>query len=202
MSAQSQSQSVYEVFEHQKVELLLHLLDSLPDFNTVIVFARTREGVHEVTSAIGHADVRVDSIHGSKKPELRDRALKEFREGVVRVLVCTEAAVRGADISGLCNVINFDLPELYDDYKNRVACAETNGGEVITLVTPNDIKPLVKLESLVGEQLPRKSAPEFDYASQPINMKPTRKKGGKSRGIRSFPLQNKKPKLKHKRGHR
>lgn len=167
-----------------------------------MIFARTREGVHSVTSAISHADVRVNSIHGSKKPELRDRALNEFREGKVRVLVCTEAAVREADISGLCNVINFDLPELYDDYVNRVTCAEASGGEVITLSTPNDIKALVKFEAMVGEGLPRRTAPDFDYASQPIHGKPTRKKGGKSRGIRSMPLQNKKPKLKHKKGHR
>jgi ATP-dependent RNA helicase RhlE len=196
----TQTQSVYEVFEHQKVELLLHLLDFLPDFNTVMVFARTREGVHAVTSAIGHADVRVESIHGSKKPELRDRALREFKEGKVRVLVCTDAAVRDADISGLCNVIQFDLPELHQDYMNRVACAEANGGEVITLVTPNDIKPLLKFEGLLGGELPRKSAPEFKYASQPIRVKPTRKKGGVSKGMRSLPLQNKKPKIKGKGG--
>lgn len=198
----AQTPSVYEVFEHQKEELLLHLLDSIPDFNTVMVFARTREGVHAVTSAISHAGVRVESVHGSKKPELRDRALNDFKVGKIRVLVCTDAAVRDADISGLCNVIHFDLPEVHEDYMNRVAFAEANGGEVITLVTPNDIKPLIKFEGLVGGELPRKFAPEFKYASQPIRVKPRRKKGGVSKGVRSLPLQNKKPKIKGKGGRR
>ncbi len=75
------SQSIYQVFEHQKSDLLLHLLETLPDFDKVMVFVHTRDGVHALTSELSHADVRVGSIHGNKKAELRDRALKELSEG-------------------------------------------------------------------------------------------------------------------------
>lgn len=194
------TQSIYEVHEHQKAELLLHLLDGLPDFNKVMVFLRTRDGVHALTTALSHAGVSVESFHGRKKPELRDRALKAFHEGKIRVIVTTEAAARVIDLTGVCNVINYDLPELDQDYLQRVELAGRAGGEVITVATPQGAPLLAKLEKLVGAELPRKVADGFAYASQAMQVKPPRKKGGTSKGLHSKPLQNKKPKFKHKRG--
>jgi len=193
-------QFIYEVFEHQKAELLLHLLDGLPDFDKVMVFLRTRDGVHALTSTLSHAGVAVESFHGSKKTELRDRALKAFKEGRIRVIVTTEAAARVLDITGVCNVINYDFPELDQDYHQRVELVQRAGGQVITLVSPQCVKSLGKLESLAGAELPRKVADGFVYASQAIKVKSPRKKGGTSRGLHSKPLQNKKPKFKNKRG--
>ncbi len=194
------TQSIYEVYEHQKAELLLHLLDGLPDLNQVMVFLRTRDGVHALTAALSHAGVSVESFHGGKKPELRDRALKAFHEGKIRVIVTTEAAARVIDLTGVCNVINYDLPELDQDYLQRVELARRAGGEVITVVTPQSVHLLAKLEILVGAELPRKLADGFAYASQAMRVKSPRKKGGKSKGLHSKPLQNKKPKFKNKRG--
>ena len=194
------TQSIYEVHEHQKVELLLHLLDSLPDLNKVMVFLRTRDGVHALTTALSHAGVSVESFHGRKKPELRDRALKAFHEGKIRVIVTTEAAARVIDLTGVCNVINYDFPELDQDYLQRVELAGRAGGEVITVATPQSAPLLAKLEKLAGAELPRKVADGFAYASQAMQVKPPRKKGGTSKGLHSKPLQNKKPKFKHKRG--
>ena len=201
MSADSPSPtSIYEVFEHQKSELLLHLLNASPDLNQVMVFVRTRDGVHAVTSELGRAEMSVESIHGQKKAELRDRALSAFNEGKIRVLVVTDAVARGLDITGVTNVINLDFPELHEDYQHRVACVESAGGEVMTMVTPKDGLLVGKLEDLLGTKIPRKIADEFVYASQPIKEKPTRKQGAKARGLRSKPLQNKKPKFTNKRG--
>ncbi len=192
-------QSIYEVFEHQKTELLFHLLGSLPDFNQVMVFIRTRDDVHALTSELNRAGVTVESFHGSKKPELRDRALKAFGEGVIRVIVTTEAAARSIDLSGVKNVINFDAHELDPDYLQRVEIVEKSGGEVITLVTPQAPQLASKLDALAGAELPRKTADEFAYATQAIYVRPSRKKGGTSKGLHSKPLQNKKPKYKTKR---
>ena len=192
--------SIYEVFEHQKTELLLHLLDTSPNLDKVMIFVRTRDGVHALTSALGHAGVSVESIHGQKKAELRDRALKAFHEGKIRVLVTTDALARGLDITGLKNVVNVDFPELHNDYLHRVQCAKAAGGEVLTFLTPKDVSVLEKWEPFLDGEIPRKTSDGFVYASQPIKEKPPRKQGSKARGLRSKPLQNKKPKFKNKRG--
>ncbi|MBT8037960.1 MAG: C-terminal helicase domain-containing protein [Verrucomicrobiae bacterium] len=193
-------QSIYEVFDHQKAELLLYLIEGLPDFNMVMVFVRTRDDVHRLTTMLSHAGVAVESFHGSKKPALRDRAFKAFQEGKIRVIVTTEAAARVIDLTGVGNVINYDLPELDQDYLQRVEIARDAEGEVVTLVTPQNLPMLAKLEELIQAELPRKMAEGFVYASQAVKQKPPRKKGGTSKGLHSKPLQNKKPKFKHKRG--
>lgn len=196
----TQPQSIYNVFEHQKAELVQHLLESGPDLSGVMVFVRTRDGVHALTSLLSHAGIKVESIHGNKKPELRDRALKALVDGKIRVLVTTNAMARDLDASAVCNVIHVDFPELDGDYLRSLELVQSSGGQVITCVTPQDSKALQRLEGLIGAELPPKLAEGFDYADQPIYAKPTRKKGGTSKGLRSKPLQNKKPKFKSKRG--
>lgn len=196
----SHSQFIYEVFEHQKVELLIHLLKTVEGLDSVLVCAKTREGVHALTAAVNHADIPAESIHGNKKPELRDRALKAFQEGKFRALITTDASARDIDCPGVTNVIHFDWPELMADYSNRAQHVEDTGGVLISLVAPKDNGLLEKLEKLNGETFPRKVADEFRYDTQPVRAKAPRKKGGESKGPRSKPLQNKKPKLKNKFG--
>lgn len=192
--------SFYEVFDHQKADLLIHLLKTLPELNAVMVCARTREGVHALTAAMNHADILAESVHGNKKPELRDRALKVFREGKLRVLVTTDAVARELDESGVRNVINVDYPEVTEDYVQRAAHVQGDGGDVITFMSPKDIGLLAKLEDVIGEKPEPKVADGFSYDARPAREKSSRKKGGKSKGPRSKPLQNKKPKLNKKFG--
>lgn len=200
ISMSSHTQSIYEVFEHQKAELLIHLLKTQPDDDAAVVFVRTRDSGHALTAAINQAELCAESILGGKKPELRDRALRAFKDGKLRVLVTTGAMARELDGSGVRNLIHVDFPELGEDYQRGVDLARAAEGEVITFVSPKDVKQLIKLEAFVGAELPRKVAPEFSYDAQPINEKPPRKKGGTSKGLHSKPLQNKKPKFKSKRG--
>ncbi|BDS07573.1 hypothetical protein NT6N_26130 [Oceaniferula spumae] len=183
------SHSLYEVFEHQKTDLLLHLLESMPDLDKVLVIVHTRDSLHSLTSTLCHAGVRAESIHGNKKAELRDRAMKGLSEGKLRLIASTESMARDLDTSCIKNVVYFDLPELVSDYQQRVAQMH-----VLTLAVPGDRK-LAKLESEVGIEIQRVKAPDFKYAKQPVHSKPPRKKGGKSKGLHSKPLQNKKPKL-------
>lgn len=192
--------SIYEVFDHQKTELLLHMLDADPGIYAVMIFLRTRDGVHSLTASLNHAGVSAQSLHGNKKAELRDRALREFGDGKFRVLVMTEAVARSIDLTSAGHMVHFDFPEMNGDCLQRTELVRNAGGESILLVSPQDMVLLGKLEADVGTELPRVKVDDFNYASQPANVKPQRKKGGRSRGLHSKPLQNKKPKFKKKRG--
>lgn len=195
------NQSVYEVFEHQKTDLLLHLVAHLPDSERVMVFLRGREDVHAATTALVQEDEDVDSIHGKMKPVFREEAFKNFKEGKIRVLVATDAAARGFDLSGIENVINYDFAELEADYKQRVECTEQAGGEVITLMLKKEQKLLEKLEKWAGGTLPQQTAEGFEYDKLPISMKlANRQTKKKSKTEKSKPLQNKKSKLRNKYG--
>ena len=190
--------SIYEVFEHQKADLLIHLLNASSDFSQMVVFARKLDVVHELTSILNRAGVVAQSLHANKKVELRERALKEYHEGKTQVLVMTEGVARNIDFSAVKNMLNYDIPELKQDYLARVELTQQAGGETLTLVETQNLQTLHKFEEVLGFELPRKTAEGFTYATQPMNTKPPRKKGGVAKGIRSRPLQNKKPKYKSK----
>jgi ATP-dependent RNA helicase RhlE len=190
--------SIYEVFDHQKADLLVHLLSASSGFGQMVVFARKLDVIHELTSTLNHAGVLAQSLHANKKVELRERALKEFHEGKIQVLVMTEGVARAIDFSGVKNMLNYDIPELKRDYLARVELTQQAGGETLTLVETQNLQALHKFEEMLGFDLPRKTAEGFVYATQPMNSKPPRKKGGVAKGIRSKPLQNKKPKHKVK----
>ncbi len=194
------NQFIYEVFEHQKTDLLLHLLSDSSDIDQIVVFIRKLVEVHDVTSALNQAGVVTQSLHANKKVELRERALKEFHDGKIRALVMTEGVARAIDLSGVKNMLNYDIPELKEDYTLRATISEQAGGETLTLVETQNLPALDKFEESLGHELPRKTAEGFEYATQPMKMKSPRKKGGTSKGIHSRPLQNKKPKFKNKRG--
>lgn len=188
-------QSIYEVFEHQKTDLLMHLLTRDEEISNAIIFVRGKNDLHAIATLIRNEGITVDSIAGSKKPELRERALKNLQSGDIRVLVATEAMLREVDLTGLSRVIHFDSHELDADYLKRVEiCTE----EVTTLVTQKDQKQLKALQELVGSSLEEKTAEGFPYADQQA---PTKRPGAKGSGPNktgSKPLQHKKPKLKNK----
>lgn len=174
------------------------MLGSLADFDRVLVLVHTRDGLHALTSALAQAGILVESIHGTKKQELRDRALREFNEGKLRVLVTTDAIARNLEFSGLQNVVSFDFPLTADVYHHYVQITQT--GKMITLLTPKDRPRLAKIEAGSDAGIPRVKADGFAYETQPASVKPARKKGGKGKGLQTKPLQNKKAKFKTKRG--
>ncbi|MDB4408801.1 helicase-related protein [Akkermansiaceae bacterium] len=188
-------QSIYEVFEHQKTDLLMHLLTRDEEINNAIIFVRGKNDLHALATIIRNEGIATDTISGSKKLELRDRALKNLQNGDIRILVATEAMLREADLTGLHRVIHFDFHELDPDYLKRV---ETCTEEVTTLVTQKDQKHLKALQELVGSALKEKQAEEFPYADQQANMKRPGLKGSGPNKTGSKPLQHKKPKLKDK----
>ena len=181
---------IYNVFDHQKTDLLIALLKEIPATESVVVFLRSRESVHTLTSELNKAGISVDSVHGSKKPELRERTVKEFLARKFQVLVTTESVVRETDLSSVETIIYFEFHERDADYLRHLE----NGGRVINFITQEEHSHLPKLDKLAGGEVPRIRLEGFPYATQPKN-----KKGpGGGNKTQSKPLQHKKPKLKNK----
>jgi len=187
-------ESIYEVFDQQKTDLLLHLLETSPDAGGVVVYVKTKENLHAVTTALSHAGVIAESIHAGKKPELRERAITEFGEGKVNVLTMSESIARGLEISGIRLVVNYDIPELEADYAIRLGGIQASNGEMITMSTPKKALLLEKINRISGTEVQLKIAEGFIYATR--LEKPGTGQKGKSKSKHSKPLQNKKPKLR------
>ena len=187
-------QSIYEVFEHQKPDLLLHLLASEILPAPILIFVKNREPLLALNTKAGLNDLATDTITGSKKIELRERALHDLKKGTLQAIFATESVLREADLSGIKTIIHFDFHEIDQDYLKR---AESDLAEITTLVTQNDLNKLDDLEKLVTGPLEKRTVEDFAYDSQPRNIRAQPKKGHSNR-TNSKPLQNKKPKLKNK----
>ncbi len=188
------SQSVYEVYEHQKTDLLVHLLLQEDAWEKTVIFVRNREALHALNTEISQQGILTETLTGNKKPEARERALADLKNGITQVVLATETVLRETDLTGIRRVIQYDFHELDQDYLNRLASASE---EITTFVTQTDHNQLKKLEELAGMELERKSEEDFVYDRQPKNIRVQPKKGQSNRG-KSKPLQNKKPKLKNK----
>ena len=102
-----------------KIEILSGLL-AKKDFKKVLIFARTKIGVENLVGALREKGFKADSIHGDRNQSSRQRALKSFKEDRVKILVATDVAARGLDIPEVTHVINYDIPNTYDDYIHRI----------------------------------------------------------------------------------
>jgi len=128
-------QDVVKIQGRDKVDVLSDYL-SQKDFNKVIVFGRTKHGVNKLSTALNKRGLRTESIHGNKSHGQRQSALKKFKGGHVTALIATDVAARGLDITDVSHVINFDLPETYDDYVHRIGRTGrgVNKGKALTFV--------------------------------------------------------------------
>lgn len=189
------TQSIHEVYEHQKFEFALHLATQNADCQSTIIFIRSRDQLHSLTTELKLAGLKAESISGNKKPELRERAITDLKNGNIHFLVATEAVLRDTDLSGTERIIQYDFHELDQDYLKR---SESCSLGITTLVTQNDAKLLARLEELIGNQLEKKYLSNFNYDDQPQYIKPLRAKGCGPNKTGSKPLQHKKPKLKNK----
>ncbi len=118
-----------------KFDVLVEMLRD-PSFNKVLVFGRTKHGVERLAKDLGAAGIRADSIHGDKTHGRRQKALGLFKQDHVQVLVATDVAARGLDISGVSHVINYDLPSTYEDYTHRIGRTGRAGqaGKALTFI--------------------------------------------------------------------
>ncbi|WP_411033025.1 DEAD/DEAH box helicase [Shinella sp. BYT-45] len=135
----------------QKTQILKQTLTANPD-GLSLVFSRTKHGAEKLMKHLDHVGFKAASIHGNKSQGQRERALKAFRDGEVRVLVATDVAARGIDIPGVTHVYNYDLPEVPDAYVHRIGRTARNGrdGIAIAFCAPDEAHLLRDIEKLMG----------------------------------------------------
>ncbi|MBA2586768.1 MAG: DEAD/DEAH box helicase, partial [Chthoniobacterales bacterium] len=162
--AETVTQFVYDVRPHLKPALLLHLLSD-PQFDTVLVFTRTKHGADRIARRLESSGIKTGTIHSNRSQNQRLRALKDFKSGAVRVLVATDIAARGIDVDGISHVVNYDFPMHSEDYVHRIGRTGRAHavGDAISFVTPEDQGQLRSLERFIGRGIVRKKAEGFDY---------------------------------------
>ena len=138
----------------QKTQILKQTLTANPD-GLSLVFSRTKHGAEKLMKHLDQVGFKAASIHGNKSQGQRERALKAFRDGEVRVLVATDVAARGIDIPGVTHVYNYDLPEVPDAYVHRIGRTARNGrdGIAIAFCAPDDVLLLRDIERLMGIEI-------------------------------------------------
>ncbi len=157
------------VDKNKKTDALIELiLDN--NWQQVLVFSRTKHGANRLVRQLCSADIKTAAIHGNKSQAARTKALAEFKAGETRVLVATDIAARGIDISQLPQVVNFDLPNVAEDYVHRIGRTGRAGqtGQAVSLVCAAESKQLFDIERLIQKVLPRKNLPRFE----PVNALP------------------------------
>ncbi|MFA7503135.1 MAG: DEAD/DEAH box helicase [Burkholderiaceae bacterium] len=153
-------QSVHLVDRSKKRALLSHLISS-QRWTQVLVFTRTKHGANRLAEQLGRDGIEAMAIHGNKSQGARTRALGAFRDGSLPVLVATDIAARGLDIDQLPHVVNYELPNVAEDYVHRIGRTGRAGspGSAITLVEPEERKLLAGVERLLGRPIPQVEIP-------------------------------------------
>ncbi len=151
-----------EVQDRQKFDVLCRLVD-MHEPELAIVFGRTKRRVDEVTEGLKKRGYMAEGIHGDLSQQKRDSVIRQFREGVIDILVATDVAARGLDISGVTHVYNYDLPQDPESYVHRVGRTGRAGktGKAITFVIPREMEHLHAIERLTKRQIARRKAPSL-----------------------------------------
>jgi len=161
-AAERIEQHVYRVPQEHKRELLVHLING-GDWHQVLVFTRTKHGANRLTQALVAGGVRAAAIHGNKSQAARVRALSDFKENRITALVASVVAARGLDFRVLPLVVNFELPNVPEDYVHRIGRTARAGGSgsAISLVAPQEAPLLKDIEKLLGHSLPLATLPHY-----------------------------------------
>ena len=157
------SQKVISVGRDRKRELLSWMI-GMHRWNQVLVFTRTKHGADKLAQALERDGIRAQAIHGNKSQGARTRALADFKKGGVDVLVATDIAARGIDIAELPRVVNYDLPNVPEDYVHRIGRTGRAGadGEAISLVCVDEHGFLRDIERLIRRAIPRETIAGFE----------------------------------------
>jgi len=157
------SQKIYPVDKNTKSSLLIHLIKE-QNWRQVLVFTRTKHGANRLVKALTKAGIRSDAIHGNKTQGARTRALAAFKNHQTDILVATDIAARGIDIIQLPLVVNFDLPNVAEDYVHRIGRTGRAGikGSAVSLVSADEIKQLRDIERVIKMHLQRDEIEGFE----------------------------------------
>ncbi len=167
-TADNVSHHVYRVEKEAKRDLLIHLIED-GQWHQVLVFSRTKHGANRLAEQLLRAGIEAAAIHGNKSQSARTRALSGFKAGKVRVLVATDIAARGLDIDKLPHVVNYELPNVPEDYVHRIGRTGRAGetGTALSLVGNDEVKFLRDIQRLLKRELPVIQLPEFERHAQP-----------------------------------
>jgi ATP-dependent RNA helicase RhlE len=173
-AANTVTHAVYPVPRERKTTLLAALLKQ-SDMDSVLIFTRTKHGADRVVRHLEDEGVAATAMHADKSQGERTRALEDFKSGKVRVLVATDIAQRGLDVSGITHVINYDVPQQPEDYVHRIGrtgrAAAT--GDAYTFMSPDEIAMVRTIERTIGQQIPRISMPGYDFGTTADAVAPT-----------------------------
>jgi ATP-dependent RNA helicase RhlE len=158
--------ALYPVQQEQKYELLLALLAAI-DFNSVLIFSRTKHGADRIARRLKEANHSVAVLHANRSQNQRMEALEGFRSGRYEVMVATDIAARGIDVAGVSHVINYDVPENPEDYVHRIGRTGRAQavGDAFTLATPENASDVRDIERFIGREIPRLKLEGFIYKS-------------------------------------
>ncbi len=188
-TVKSVKQWIHPVDKSKKQALLTYLIKK-HNWYQVLVFSRTKHGANRIAAQLGKKGITATAIHGNKSQGARTRALDEFKKGKVNVLVATDIAARGIDIIELPHVVNFDLPNVAEDYVHRIGRTGRAGskGEAISLVSADEAKQLFDIERLTQKKLERIMIDDFipvhnvpESAKNLLSLKKKKPKKNKSR---------------------
>ena len=162
-TADTIAQKVHPVDRDRKKDLLCHLIQA-NDWHQVLVFTRMKHGANRLVEYLQKQDISAMAIHGNKSQSARTRALADFKSGDLRVLVATDIAARGIDIDQLPHVVNYELPNVPEDYVHRIGRTGRAGaeGEAVSLVCVDEAGFLADIEKLIKRSIPKEVIPGFE----------------------------------------
>lgn len=181
-TAEKVNQKIYRVDQNKKAAYTIKLIGE-GNWNQVLIFTRTKHGANRLSEKLSKQNISSAAIHGNKSQGARTRALAGFKNGSVRVLVATDIAARGLDIPLLPHVINYELPNVPEDYVHRIGRTGRAGasGEAISLVSNDEAEYLKGIEKLLGEQLPKEVVEGYEGIDTSKDIKGNRQQGHRSK---------------------
>jgi len=197
-TAKSVTQLIHPVDKSRKSKLLCHLVKA-NDWHQVLIFSRTKHGANRLAKQLNAAGIEAAAIHGNKSQGARTRALADFKSKTIRALVATDIAARGLDIDQLPQVVNFDLPNVAEDYVHRIGRTGRAGatGQAVSLVCADEAKDLFGIERLIQKVIPRQLVdgfePDHNVPESKLDTRPIKPKK---------PKKPKQPKTDHRDGQR
>lgn len=187
--AETVKHAVYPVADDQKSELLKAILNRI-DFSSIIVFCRTKHRADRIAKFLHQNNHAVTVLHSNRTQREREQALRGFRDGRYEILVATDIAARGLDITDVSHVINFDVPQHPEDYVHRIGRTgrAQASGDAFTLMVAEDITHMRSIERYIGQKIERVKLDKFDYHYTALfeREKPGQPQGGdqRARGVR------------------
>ncbi len=180
--AETVTHAVYPVAAEQKFDLLMALLERT-NFDSVLIFCRTKQNADRVAHSLKHGQHSVAVLHSNRTQRERIEALEGFKSGKYEVMVATDIASRGLDIAGVSHVINYDVPEHSEDYVHRIGRTgrAQNVGDAFTLMNGEELPSLQAIERFIGQKIPRLKLENFPYLYT-VLFEPEMAAGGK-RGV-------------------